>query len=95
MAYSEEVTPKQKREMLKMIKHDEQFFKKTTERLGRHIGELYAKWHNENSTELSYKWLAENNYAIEVVLEQKYQDDLQFYLIEQFIEWYRAMFKED
>lgn len=78
-----------------MIQQNNDWLMKVSNRMGAKVGELYTTWHKMHSTEASYKWLAENNYAIDVVLEKSYQDALSIYLVEQFIDWYKEALKED
>ena len=77
-----------------MVKQNEQFLTKISERLGRDTGAIYTAWHDENSIKLSYRWLEENNYDITVVLDSKYQNNLSIYLLEEFIKWCKENLNE-
>lgn len=78
-----------------MIKIDNEWMTKLTEGMGSIMGGVYTAWHDMYSTELSYRWLEENNYPIENVLEQKYLDELTLYLLRKFVDWYKDQLKED
>lgn len=77
-----------------MILQNNDWLTKVSDGMGTKVGELYTTWHNMYSTELSYRWLEENNYTIEVILETDYQNDLSIYLVEQFVKWYKEMLIE-
>ena len=78
-----------------MIEQNNDWLTKVSDRMGAKVGELYTTWHSMYSTETSYRWLEENNYTIEVILESKHQNDLSIYLVEQFVKWYREALLED
>lgn len=74
-----------------MVKADDNFVKGLSERVGTDMGDLYINWHDKFSTELSYRWLSENNLTADVILELKYQKNLSIYLVEQFINWFKEL----
>lgn len=80
--------------MFIMIKQDENFLRNITEKMGKEVGEKYTNWHDLNSTELSYKWLKENNYTIDSILDSKYQKALSIYLICEFVDWFGKQLNE-
>lgn len=77
-----------------MVKQDDNFLTKITEKLGKDIGNLYTTWHDVYSTELSYKWLKENTYPIDSILDSKYQHELSIYLVRKFVDWYGKQLNE-
>lgn len=77
-----------------MIEPNKNFLTNLTERMGSKVGDLYTIWHNMYSTESSYRWLEENDYPVEIVLELKYQNELSIYLVEKFVEWYKKQLNE-
>jgi hypothetical protein len=74
-------------DMMKMPKH---YYDELKVAVGKEVADLYSQWYDAYGEKLTYEWLADNGYELEVVLEEQYQHFLMMHMKLKFIEWIKG-----